>query len=743
MNDTVSKQSLNGGQVAPQDDDTIDLASILDLVIDNRWLIAAVALVITLLGASYAFIATPIYQADLLIQVEDTPDSSHNILGDLAGAFEIKSAATAEIEIIKSRMVVTRAIDNINLDLVVKPSYFPVVGHWVARRNGGLSQPGFFGAGGFVWGSEAADIGVFDIPIELEGEEFVLTAQPGGRYTLKQDDVNFSVSGQVGQTLRAATAQGPVEVRIDRLYAKPGAQFTVVRQKKLDTVEDLQNSLTISEKGKQSGIIGVALEGPDPAKTANIINEIGKEYVRQNVERKAAEAEKSLEFLDKQLPKMKASLEDAEAKYTALRNNKGTIDLGEEAKSILQQSVLSETTLLGLKQRRDELLTRYQEANPLVQAVDQQIRTLQGEIASVNQRIRVMPSVEQDVLRLTRDVKVNTELYTSLLNSAQQLRLLKASKVGNARVLDQAVSPLHPIRPKRALIIFMSAVIGLMVGSLCAFARKSLFGGIEDPHEIEQMLGLSVSAAIPFSEKQEILYADVKAKAKKVSVLAQQDPRDGAIESLRSFRTSLQFSMLGAKNNIILISGATPGVGKSFVSVNLAAVLASTGKKILLIDADLRKGYLHQYFGLERQNGLSELIAGQTALELAIQRSVVSNVDFIKTGVLPPQPAELLTHQNFAQLLATVSEQYDIVLMDTGPVLAVSDPLVIAPLVGCVFSIVRGGVTTMGEIEESVSRFNKAGSAVTGVIFNGLKQHIGRYGYGSKYGKYRYTSYEY
>jgi tyrosine-protein kinase Etk/Wzc len=201
--------------------------------------------------------------------------------------------------------------------------------------------------------------------------------------------------------------------------------------------------------------------------------------------------------------------------------------------------------------------------------------------------------------------------------------------------------------------------------------------------------------------------------------------------------------MLGAKNNIVMIGGATPEVGKSFVSVNFAAVLGSTGKKVLLVDADLRKGYLQKYFGLQRQGGLSELIAGEADLSQVTHKNIVDCVDFIATGTLPPRPAELLTHERFARFLTEASSLYDFVIIDSAPVLAVSDALVIAPQVGAIFSVVRGGLTTMGEIEESVKRFNQAGTTVTGIIFNGLKPRIGRYGYGSKYGKYRYAQYKY
>lgn len=740
MNESVSQNTL--GQSFEQEDE-INLAAYLDVLFDNRWLIASIALVVSLIGAGYAYMATPVYESNILVQVEDSASSSKNILGDLSSVFDLKTAATAEMEILRSRFVITRAVNNGLLYINLEPKYFPVFGRWLARRNKSLSQPGLFGNGGYVWGAEQANVTMFNVPTQLENQQFVLTATGGDNYSLTLHDGVVDIGGKVGELVKKQTVYGPIELRVERLAAKAGAQFNLLRAPILGTVERLQAALVISERGKQSGIIGVAMEGTDPSKTAAILNEIGRQYIQQNVDRKSEEAEKSLAFLDVQLPEMKASLEQAEIKYNSLRNSRGTVDLTEEAKTVLQQSVMSQTKLVELKQKREELLTRFQSNNPLVEAVTRQIGAMNAEIESINARIKSFPSIEQDVFRLTRDVKVNTEMYTGLLNNAQQLRLVKASKVGNARLLDVAESPVRPVRPKRAIICAIAVLIGLFLGVVGAFLRKNLFGGIDEPHEIEQRLGLTVSAAIPHSDKQQALYDFMQSNPNKVSVLAHDDPTDAAIESLRSFRTSLQFSMLGAKNNIVMISGPTPGVGKSFVSVNFAAVLASAGKRVLLVDADLRKGYLQRYFGLKRPNGLSELIAGQLSLDDSIHKNVVDHVDFIATGVLPPRPAELLAHQNLSAFLKEVSARYDIVIIDTAPVLAVSDALVIATQVGTVFNIVRGGVSTMGEIEEAVKRFNQTGAAVTGIVFNDLKHRMGRYGYGSKYGKYRYAQYKY
>ena len=725
------------------DDDEVDLATYLDILFDNRWLIISIALVITLLGTAYAFIAKPVYEANILIQVEDSPTSSKNILGDMASLFDVKTAATAEMEILRSRMVVSRAVDNLQLYTTVSPRYFPVIGGWLAAQNKQLSEPGLFGYGGYVWGSERIDVSTFNVPESINDRDFVLTVEANDQFRLSESKHDIELTGRVGSTLSVGTDGGNIELRVERLSAKPGAQFLLHRTSRLATIQKLQKDMEIAEKGKQSGVIGITLEGTNPKLTSSILNQVGGEYVRQNLERKSEEAEKSLTFLDKQLPDLKRQLEQSETKFNQFRNTSGTIDLGEEAKALLQQSVAAQTKMIELKQKREELLIRFTTDHPAVVGIDSQMKEIKSETQAITAQIKNLPLVEQDVLRLTRDVKVNTDLYTALLNVSQQLRLVKAGKIGTVRLVDAAMVPEDPIRPKRAIVIAIALLIGLFLGVISALVKKSLFGGVSDAHEIEQMLGLTVYANIPHSKPQEVLYQQVLAKSPQVSVLAQTEPTDTAIESLRSFRTSLQFALLDSKNNIVLITGPTPGLGKSFISVNLAAVLAVAGKKVLLVDADMRKGYLHQYFGLGREIGLSDIVAGASSLEQAVHKGVVENVDFISTGSLPPNPSELLLHENIGRLLQSLSGSYDYVLIDTPPVLPVSDTLILGPYVGAIFMITRAGQSTIGDIKESIKRCSQTGIPIKGVIFNDIKRRPGSYGYGYKYGKYRYTQYKY
>ncbi|MDB5771850.1 MAG: polysaccharide biosynthesis tyrosine autokinase [Burkholderia sp.] len=727
------------GPAAPPVPDEPELATYFDVLWDNRWLIATIAFIVTLFGASYAFLATPVYEANMLIHVEEEGTrESKNIIGDLNSMFEVKTSALSEMQLVNSRMVVSRATDNLRLYIHSQPKYFPVIGSWLASHNTKVSEPGLFGFGGWAWGAEKVDVGVFNVPESLQNKEFVLTVESVGQFRLNQKDENLELKGKVGSPLAFETPKGNIELRVDQLNGKPGAQFFLTRGSRLGTIESIQKSMSVAEQGgKQSGVIGVTLQGSDPHMIHAVLNEIGKEYVKQNASRKSEEAEKSLAYLNKQLPEIKVQLEQAEAKYNAFRNTNGTIDLGEESKLSLQQSSAAKLRKMELQQKRIEALARFMPDHPVVQGVDSQLKEINGQIEAMNSHIKSLPIVEQNLLRLQREVKVNTDLYTSLLNTAHQLRLASVGKVSNVRLVDAPMLPERPVKPNRPVILALAALGGLFLGVLLAFFRKSFYGRVDSPDQVESVSGLPVFATIPHSKKQKELYEQVHSRHQKVPLLASVSSTDAAIESLRNFRTALQFSLPQFKNNIVVISGATPGLGKSFVSANLAAIMAATGKKVLLIDSDLRNGLLHLYFGFGRQDGLSDAIAGARTVDQVIHHGVIPNMDFISTGTLPPNPAELLLRPDFGAILQQMSARYDLVLVDATPILAVADTMIIGAHAGAIYIMTRAGVTTPGEISESMKRLRQAGLEAKGVLFNDLKMRPGRYGYGYTYGRNR------
>ncbi len=737
-----TETAIPGGSA--REDDEIDLVEYWDIIVDNRWLIAAITALAVVIGGAYAFLARPVYESNLLIQVEDSGGSSKSFLGEASSLFDVKTPAAAEIEIIRSRMVIGQAVDATLLYIDASPRYLPLVGNWLARRATALSDPGFLGFDGFVMGREKISVTAFNVPQPLEGSRFRLTARGDGQYAVSHPDLAEILTGNVGTPMVHSTPLGTVSLLVNALEGKPGAEFNLTRRSRLTAIEGLQSNLNLTEKGRQSGVIDAKLQSPDPGKLRLILNEIGAQYVRQNIERKAAEAQKMLGFLDLQMPQFKKQLEQAEEAYTQYRNKLGTVALDEEGKIILGRTVELQTKRMEAQQKRLELVTRFTALHPAVKMLDEQIGVWNRELASLDARVHTMPTVQQDALRLERDVKVNNEAYQGLRNNALQLQLVREGKVGNVRLIDDATLAEVPVKPKRDLVLAIAAALGLVSGVTLALARNAFFRGIRNSQEIEAHTGLSVYSTIPLSAEQQRLARRATNKQAGQHLLAALFPNDTAVESLRSLRTALQFAMLEAPNNRVLVTGATSGVGKSFVSANFAAILASAGKRVLLVDADLRKGHLNYYFGTERERGLSEIVAGSLKASEAIRRDVLPNLHLLTTGVLPPNPAELMMSAAFARLLNELSTEYELVIMDTPPVLVAADTVGMAAQAGTLLLVARADQTQMGELHESAKRLAHAGKTVSGVLFNAIdlsRRHYGSYGY--KHGGYKYRQYSY
>jgi tyrosine-protein kinase Etk/Wzc len=732
-----SLQSEHLERVAPdlaRDGSNSDLKSYFNFLFDNRWLIGAVTLIATLAGVLFAFSAKPVYESNMTIHVEETsPNASKNILSEASSLFETKKPAIAEMELLRSRMVIAPAVDRLRLDIDVKPKYFPIARFWPADADE-LSDPGLFGYGGYTWGAERIDISIFNVPATMLNRAWVITAQGNNRYRLDDEIRHLAWEGIVGTTLTARSADGDIELRVDRLDAKPGAKFLLSRSSKQRVIATIQSALSIVEQGKQSGVIQVTLQGESPTLVRNTLDEIGREYLRQNLARKTEEAEKSLAFLNMQLPALKLELERAEAEYNQFRNRHGTINLGEEAKISLAHSAEARNKRAELLQRRNELLTRLGDKHPTVVGINKQLEGIDSEVQEASEHIRTLPQIEQDELRLERNIKVNTDLYTGLSNTAQQLRLLAGSKVSNVRMVDAPTVPENPVTPNRRLIISGAVLMGLLLGTVGAFARKALSGRLDTPKAIEKMLGARVvHASIPHSSYQQQLSRQSVGDDRRIPMLARVSPGDPAIEALRSFRAALQFAMPGFRNNIVILTGPTPRLGKSFVSANAATVIAAGGKKVLLIDMDLRNGHLHRYFGTEKKNGLYESVTGAARIDHIIRHEVMDNLDFIPTGAWTPEQPEFLTHRNFGAWLKTVSTKYDLVLIDAPPVLSVADTVIIGEHAGAVFLLARAGITTEDEINESVRRLNQAGISPEGIVFNDATVRRGVYKYQYRY----------
>jgi tyrosine-protein kinase Etk/Wzc len=724
--------------------EAVALKAYLHVLRDHLWLVLAIACSISIVASAYALMARPVYEASMMIHVEEVdPAGAKNALTEVSSMFETKKAVTAEMELLRSRTVLAPAIERLGLTISARPDYFPLLGRVVRdARPGQLSQPGLFGIGGKVWGSERIEVSRFNVPTGMLNRDFVITSLGDERFSVFEPRANIVFYGRVGPLLRVDTPGGMVELQVAQLVGRPGARFLATRQSTMAVITQLQTQLFIGEQGKQSGVIAVRLEGSSAEGTNALLTEIGRQYMDQNMHRKSDEAEKSLAFLDQQMPKLKARLEHAEGEYNTFRHANGTIDFAEEAKQSLQQATAAKMRRTELVQKRAELLTRFTSIHPMVAAVSDQLREVDGELTTIAEHIKRLPLLEQDALRLSREIKVSTDLYTALANTAQQLRIASVGRASNVRLVDAPMVIDEPIRPHRKAIVAVGAAIGILLGVAAAFLRRTLTSGVDDPLYIEKMLGARVVfASIPRSEAQIRLNRRHATGPGRQSLLALDWPTDGAIEALRSFRASLQFSMPRFENNVIMFAGPTSSLGKSFITANMAVVMAAGGKRVLLVDADVRNGRLHQHFGTTRENGLCEVISGAMPATDAIRCGVLDNLDLMPTGRMPANHPDFFKDLAIGALLKSVSPRYDMVLVDSPPILALADALVLGSHAGAVFLIVRAGVSTEREITESIKRLNQAGVSPYGILFNDVKPRLSAYGYRYGYGNVEQLEY--
>ncbi|HCM1303602.1 TPA: polysaccharide biosynthesis tyrosine autokinase [Vibrio parahaemolyticus] len=711
-----------------QVDDEIDLGKLFGIILDAKWLILCTVVLFSIVGVGVAILSTPIYKADALIQIESKSSGGISaMVGDMGELFSAESSATTEIEIIKSRMILGGTVDKFNLTTVASPNYMPIIGKGLARIQGEQISINVtrFNAPSYAVG----------IPLTLE----VVDAEQKA-FKLTEDNGSVVLEGKVGELLE----KNGYQFLATELVAQTGDSFTVSKISKLDAINKLQENLSISERGKQTGIISLSFSGEDRTKIQAILNDISQNYFLQNVQRNSAEAEQNLEFLKGHLPDIKIKLTASEDVLNRFRQENESIDLGLEAQSTLKVMVELEAQLNELTFKESEISQRFTQDHPAYKSLLDKRQTLLKEKERLNKQVQKLPKTQREVLRMTRDVEVNQQIYIQLLNKVQELNIIKAGTVGNVRILDSAQSFSKPIKPKKALIVVLATLLGGMAGVAFVLIRAAFHRGVETPDQIEQM-GIPVYASVPKSIQQLEFASKLKRNKSKgnneLVLLAEANPADLSIEALRSLRTSLHFAMMEAKNNVLMISGPAPSIGKTFVSTNFAAVAAKTGQKVLLIDADMRKGYLQQCFGLRWDNGLSEYLSGKVAPSNIIKSTSIDNLNVVTRGQVPPNPSELLMHPRFKSFIDDMSAEYDLVIIDTPPVLAVTDPSIVGALAGTTLMVARFDQTTLKEIEVARGRFEQSGVEVKGVILNAVeKKASNSYGYGYGYYNYAYKS---
>ncbi|NML33892.1 polysaccharide biosynthesis tyrosine autokinase [Paraburkholderia antibiotica] len=783
------------------EDDAV-MRDLLRIVVGQIGWVIGIAASVIVAAVIYAKVATPVYSADALLQVDTSNSGGQNNTKSFSLLPSSDPTHTdAEIEIIRSRTVVEPVVDQFGLNFSTGARTLPVLGHLTAP----FARPGhplraLFGMRSYAWGGEQFEVESISVPKTLEGARLTLRALDGGSFELRDGSGTLLLTGVAGVEARG----NGITLRVKTLVARPGTEFYVTRHNQLDAVSSLANSLQVSEKGHETGVVQLSYTGTNPRAITDIANAVAASYLKQRTERAQEEASHMLEFLNSELPHLRDEVKHAETALSEYQAKAGSFQPTQEAGVYLQGGLDYEKQIAALRIQRSQLLQRFTEQAPEVQQVDAQIAAMSREKARFEDHFTTLPSSERNALALQRDAKVADEIYVALLNKIQELSISRAGTVGNVHIIDEALVPSQPIRPKSALIIGAGTMLGVLAGIAFAFCRHKFLTGVSDPEFVERRFQLPIFSSITFSPEQarsdrqlstlraaalpaprsrptevpagpagrlaalkdplaglanllrprsaasattnwptrhtvpvgtQTVIASGKTPMR--SLLVKTHPYDTTVEGLRSLRANLQFGLLDAPNRIVAITSPAPSDGKSFLCANLATLIAESGKRVLLIDADLRRGRLAQYLGRSPNGGLSELLTGQADLEAAARTTGVNGLHFIASGAYPPNPSEILTSPRFAEILARLEQEFDLVIVDTPPLLAVADAAVIANLAGSTVLVIRAGAHTETHVADALKKLRRARARVIGGVMNAMpaKSHNrqGTYDYAYAY----------
>ncbi|MCA4304743.1 polysaccharide biosynthesis tyrosine autokinase [Acinetobacter baumannii] len=710
-------------------EDTIDLKELFFSLI-AQWKLIALCVILSVVCALLYLRVTPdTYSVDALVQVEDSKGASAALLGDLSQMIEQKSPAQAEIEILKSRLVLGSVIKDLHLNVQVSSTENTLTHRLLSDTD--YKTEYTTKSVIFKDGLKSFDIRQFEIPAYYLDKNLLLDFDKQSFHLTDPKTNKVILNAPLNQTNHITGPHGLWKVSI---FTKDylDTTYNIIKLSLPAAVDAISSNYGVAERGKLTGVLGLNYQGQDKEHITKVLNAILATYSAQNIERRSAESAQTLKFLDEQLPDLKKQLDDAERQFNKFRQQYNTVDVTKESELYLTQSITLETKKAELEQKQAEMAAKYTAEHPAMREINGQLAAINKQIGELNSTLKQLPDVQRQYLQLYREVEVKTQLYTALLNSYQQLRIAKAGEIGNVRIVDTAVEPVKPIKPKKLLVLILSVFIGGFIGALIALLRNMLRTGVKDSGQIENDLDLPVYATVPRSPIQETRMSILK-KKKSIPILAVKNSDDNAIESLRSIRTAIHFALANAKNNIIMIAGPSPEVGKSFISTNLATIFAQGDKRVLLIDADMRRGYMHKYFDVDVKPGLSELLSGQADLQKVLHKTQVANLDVITRGKSPTNPSEILSSNQFKELLEQLQSQYDHIIIDTPPVLAVTDGIIISQYTGVNLIVARYAKSQMKELELTVNRFEQAGVKVNGFILNDIQRASAGYGYGYNY----------
>ena len=750
------------------DEDEIDIREVFRTLFEYKWMIVLFVLLFGLGSAYYAYFKQNVYQASATVEVgaEKKGFSQEDML---AAAMESGNMnLDTEMEIIQSRFMAERIAKEVDF------------GHkyYVTRKFKELEL-------------------YKDSPIAVGmnkgfGISFYLTPVDKKHYLLEvreEKDAQGNVWSYSKKHLYSTeVVTKRFHLNVVRKAEMPDAEyrFVVVDPEEIGGI--VQEDVHVSQTSKRSTLLRISYEDNVALRAQEAVNALAQEYIRQSIEKKNKEAERTLDSVDNQLKLITENLKGSAIKLEEFKKNSNTVNLSVKAENIIRQMSEAEGKLAEIS-IQDEMLTAlykqvksgkglesitiggsdmektalptmiqklqdaiiqkkilredYTEMYPDVRKLRKTIAQLKSVIVSTiknltanirdrkalleksiakqQKQLNTLPADERMFGQLQRKFAVNEKIYSYLLEKRSETAIIKASTVSKNRIIDSALTPEKPIKPKRKLIVLVGLILGLIVGIALAFLRAFLDDSIKTEEDITKVTqDIPLLGTIPH----------IKEFSDKVMVFL--SPKSAVAESYRNLRTNLQFMTNYSKAHVIAITSTVGGEGKTTNCINLGGIVSMAGKKTVILNLDMRKPTLHEKFDLKNVQGMSTLLSGNTHLASIIQQTEYENLDIISSGPIPPNPSELIQSDFMPLILEKLKEIYDVIILDTPPIGLVTDARTLMHFADTSIYVVRANHSKKAFLKNLVHLSKQKEIRGMGILFNDIT--IGKYGYGYGYG---------
>ncbi|MDQ6961729.1 MAG: polysaccharide biosynthesis tyrosine autokinase [Mariprofundaceae bacterium] len=741
-----NKEASNKIHVSYQDDVDNDANINLWLAIINeaKWRILTVALLGAIASAFLHYISMPKFEIKAMMYASNQSSTIPGLEG-IPGLGMDSSPALTEAQILLTKQTIGEVVETLKLSYYTKPHYLPLIGEGFARHFKGIEEKladPLFWFDSFSWGGERIHLESFDVSNKWINVSLSLLVLGQGRYRLLDEYNNILLEGQKGEL----SSKNGITLLVSDLHARIGTSFDIKYLSELTAIEEWRPMFVASEDVRGSNVLHIRCVTNTPEKAVLILNQLLHQHIQNNIEFSSAQSEKGVQFIMLQLPELRKKLKTAQYELNEYLRIHKMVNISFESTSLLNKIVEQETKISDLEIIRLDLLHAFTSENNKIRVLDGKLKHMRHEKDKMQQEVKNMPKKTQEVEALERNVQIASDLYIALLNRMQELRIAKASDAGNLRIVDKARIPEKTISLSMPIMIILGTIAGFLIGLTGVLWRRLINDNIDNADDIEK-LGLTVLANIPHSREQKKTATNLTLKPNadiKERFLSLGKNNDLTVESLRSLRTSLHFSLSkhSTTKKRMMISGSRPESGKSFISINLAQLFHQSGQKVLIIDADIRRGYLNKYYNISNTPGLADALSGAVEIQEAIHYPTEDLADILTTGTRVANPSELFMQPKFSELLDKLSQTYDLIIIDTPPVLAVTDALIIGNLVDESIVVLRSGDQNSREVQQMIQRFSHSNISLLGAVFNDIPANAmagsGTHGYGYHY-QYQYA----